>query len=139
MVDMRIVRLVKDAASGGGSFATIDKPQDVIKLAGVLAPLDVVEQFGVIFASAFPGYNRFAEAAEGYALDRGRRESLLAVEAMRARMTDEDPATAEVDVLIKELRETLEREPYQFDRRFLFQALSFGHAQFAEIIGARGV
>ena len=34
MVDMRITRLVKDAASGGGSFATIDDPQDVIKLAG---------------------------------------------------------------------------------------------------------
>ena len=135
MVDMRITRLVKDAASGGGSFATIDNPQDVIKLAGVLAPLDVVEQFGVdkarddaldtttrlaigagfdamrdagiplvmsyktttlgtqlpdrwglpealrdetgvIFASAFPGYNRFAEAVEGYALNRGRREGL---------------------------------------------------------------
>ncbi|HEY5165804.1 MAG TPA: type I polyketide synthase, partial [Acidimicrobiia bacterium] len=148
MVDMRITRLVKDAASGGGSFATIDNPQDVIKLAGVLAPLDVVEQFGVdkarddaldtttrlaigagfdalrdagiplvmsyktttlgtqlpdrwglpealrdetgvIFASAFPGYNRFAEALEGYALNRGRREGLLAVEALRARMPDE--------------------------------------------------
>ena len=47
MVDMRITRLVKDAATGGGSFATIDNPKDVIKLAGVLAPLDVVEQFGV--------------------------------------------------------------------------------------------
>ena len=47
MVDMRITRLVKDAASGAGSFATIDDPADVIKLAGVHAPLDVVEQFGV--------------------------------------------------------------------------------------------
>ena len=197
MVDMRITRLVKDATSGGGSFATIDDPQDVIKLAGVHAPLDVVEQFGVdkardealdtttrlaigagfdamrdagiplvmsyktttlgtqlpdrwglpealrdetgvIFASAFPGYDRFAEAVEGYALDRGRREGLLAVEGLRARMADDDPATAEVDALVAELRETLEREPYQFDRRFLFRALSMGHSQFAEIIGARG-
>ncbi|HSO66034.1 MAG TPA: beta-ketoacyl synthase N-terminal-like domain-containing protein, partial [Ornithinibacter sp.] len=193
----RITRLVKDAASGGGSFATIDDPRDVIKLAGVHAPLDVVEQFGVdkardealdtttrlaigagfdamrdagiplvmsyktttlgtqlpdrwglpealrdetgvIFASAFPGYDRFAEAVEGYALDRGRREGLLAVEGLRARMAEDDPATAEVDALVAELRETLGREPYQFDRRFLFRALSMGHSQFAEIIGARG-
>ena len=171
--------------------------QDVIKLAGVHAPLDVVEQFGVdkardealdtttrlaigagfdamrdagiplvmsyktttlgtqlpdrwglpealrdetgvIFASAFPGYDRFAEAVEGYALDRGRREGLLAVEGLRARMAEDDPATAEVDALVAELRETLEREPYRFDRRFLFRALSMGHSQFAEIIGARG-
>ena len=160
MVDMRITRLVKDATSGGGSFATIDDPQDVIKLAGVHAPLDVVEQFGVdkardealdtttrlaigagfdamrdagiplvmsyktttlgtqlpdrwglpealrdetgvIFASAFPGYDRFAEAVEGYALDRGRREGLLAVEGLRARMSDDDPATAEVEALVR--------------------------------------
>ena len=197
MADMRITRLVKDATSGGGSFATIDDPQDVIKLAGVHAPLDVVEQFGVdkardealdtttrlaigagfdamrdagiplvmsyktttlgtqlpdrwglpeslrdetgvIFASAFPGYDRFAEAVEGYALDRGRREGLLAVEGLRARMAEDDPATAEVDALVAELRDTLAREPYRFDRRFLFRALSMGHSQFAEIIGARG-
>ena len=160
MADMRITRLVKDATSGAGSFATIDDPADVIKLAGVHAPLDVVEQFGVdkardealdtttrlaigagfdamrdagiplvmsyktttlgtqlpdrwglpealrdetgvIFASAFPGYDRFAEAVEGYALDRGRREGLLAVEGLRARMSDDDPAAAEVEALAR--------------------------------------
>jgi len=197
MADMRITRLVKDATSGAGSFATIDDPADVIKLAGVHAPLDVVAQYGVdkardealdtttrlaigagfdalrdagiplvmsyktttlgtqlpdrwglpealrdetgvIFASAFPGYDRFAETVEGYALDRGRREGLLALEGARARMTDGDPALAEIDSVIAELRETLQAEPYQFDRRFLFRALSMGHSQFAEIIGARG-
>ena len=55
------------------------------------------DETGVIFASAFPGYDRFAEAVEGYALDRGRREGLLAVEGLRARMSDDDPAAAEVD------------------------------------------
>ena len=33
--------------AGGGSFATIDDPADVIKLAGGTRPVDVVEQFGV--------------------------------------------------------------------------------------------
>ncbi|MBK9476148.1 MAG: acyltransferase domain-containing protein [Tetrasphaera sp.] len=196
MVDMRITRLVKDAA-GGGSFQTISDPAEVIKLAARHAPLDVVEQFGidaardealdtstrlalgagfdalrdagiplvmryktttlgtqlpdrwglpedlrddtgVIFASAFPGLDRFAEAAEGYARDKARREHLLALEGARATMAADHPAGAEIDRLIAELRETLEREPYSFDRRFLFRVLSMGHSQFAEIIGARG-
>ena len=46
MVDRRVTRIVKDAA-GGGSFQTIDDAADVIKLAGVHAPLDVVADFGV--------------------------------------------------------------------------------------------
>ena len=32
----------------------------------------------------------------------------------------------------------IEKEPYAFDRRFLFRVLSMGHSQFAEFIGARG-
>ena len=32
----------------------------------------------------------------------------------------------------------MEREPYDFDRRFLFRVLAMGHSQFAEYIGARG-
>ena len=30
------------------------------------------------------------------------------------------------------------REPFNFDRRFLFRILAMGHSQFAEHIGARG-
>ena len=93
---------------------------------------------GVIFASAFPGYDRFAEAIEAYALDKGRRDNLLALEAVRAAMTDGDPAAAEADRLIASLREVMAAEPYAFDRKFLFRVLSMGHSQFAEIIGARG-
>ena len=36
------------------------------------------------------------------------------------------------------LDELLQREPYEFDRRFLFRVLAMGHSQFAEYIGARG-
>ena len=93
---------------------------------------------GIIFPSAFPGYDRFAEAVEGYAVDRTRRENLLALEGVRARMSGAEPAAAEVDRLIAELREALLRERFVFDRRFIFRVLSMGHAQFAEIVGARG-
>ncbi|HVN12284.1 MAG TPA: beta-ketoacyl synthase N-terminal-like domain-containing protein, partial [Kineosporiaceae bacterium] len=93
---------------------------------------------GVIFASAFPGYDSFAEDLSGYYTNRGRREQLLALEAVRARMHDDDSAAPEVDRRIAELRHLLEIEPFTFNRRFLFRCLSMGHSQFAEIIGARG-
>ncbi|MGH3331696.1 MAG: acyltransferase domain-containing protein, partial [Nocardioidaceae bacterium] len=93
---------------------------------------------GVIFASAFPGYDSFAEDLTKYFVDRGRREQVLALEAVRARMRGDESAVAEVDRRIAELRHQLELEPFTFDRRFLFRCLSMGHSQFAEIIGARG-
>ena len=43
-----------------------------------------------------------------------------------------------MDRRIDELRSTLDKEPYVFDRRFLLRVLSMGHSQFAELIGARG-
>jgi acyl transferase domain-containing protein/NAD(P)-dependent dehydrogenase (short-subunit alcohol dehydrogenase family) len=93
---------------------------------------------GVIFASAFPGYTSFAHDLRCYYTDRGRREQLLALEAVRSRMRGDEPGCAETERRIAELRRLLECEPFAFDRRFLFRALSMGHSQFAEIIGARG-
>ncbi|TYB60228.1 SDR family NAD(P)-dependent oxidoreductase [Nonomuraea sp. PA05] len=93
---------------------------------------------GVVFASAFPAYDAFAGELERYFTDRGRREHLAALEAVRSRMRGDEPAAAEVDRRVAELRHLLDSEPYVFDRRFLFRCLSMGHSQFAEIIGARG-
>ncbi len=93
---------------------------------------------GVIFASAFPGYDQFAEDLQKYYVDRGRREQLLALEAVRARMSGAEPAVAEVERRITDLRRLLETDPFTFDRRFIFRALSMGHSQLAELIGARG-
>ena len=93
---------------------------------------------GVIFASAFPGYDSFGQDLEKYYVNRGRRDQLLALEAVRAPMRGDEPAAAEVERRITELRHLLELEPFTFDRRFLFRCLSMGHSQFAEIIGARG-
>ncbi|MGB9375740.1 MAG: beta-ketoacyl synthase N-terminal-like domain-containing protein, partial [Jiangellales bacterium] len=93
---------------------------------------------GVVFASAFPGYDQFADDLERYYVDRGRREQLLALEAVRARLTGVEPAAAEVDRRIADLRRVLAAEPFTFDRRFIFRALSMGHSQFAQLVGARG-
>ena len=43
-----------------------------------------------------------------------------------------------MDRLIHDRRAAIERQPYAFDRRFLFRVLAMGHSQFAELIGARG-
>jgi hypothetical protein len=93
---------------------------------------------GVIFASAFPGLNRFAEDIEAYGADRARREHLLALEGIRAPDVGERARMCRGRSLIAELRDELAANPYHFDRRFLFRILSMGHSQFAEIIGARG-
>ncbi|MGB8021108.1 MAG: acyltransferase domain-containing protein, partial [Candidatus Nanopelagicales bacterium] len=101
-------------------------------------PDSMRDDTGVIFASAFPGYDEFARDIENYMRDRGRRDQLLALEAVRSRLTGSEPAAAEVDQRIAELRRLLEDEKFTFDRRFIFRCLSMGHAQFAELIGARG-
>ena len=90
---------------------------------------------GVIFASAFPGYDRFAADIEAYVADRSRREHLLALEGVRSRLDDSQSNVREIEQLIAELRAEIEANPYQFDRRFLFRVLSMGHSQFAELIG----
>ena len=85
---------------------------------------------GVIFASAFPGYDRFAEAVEGYAIDRGRRSNLLALEGIRAQMSGTESAAAEVDRLIAEVRAEIHAQGYAFDRsgRFPRRGLDPGRA-----------
>jgi 3-oxoacyl-(acyl-carrier-protein) synthase len=96
---------------------------------------------GVIFASAFPGYDSFADEMARYYGDQARREQLTTLEKVRARATEANGHSIlgqEIDRRIDELRVTIEKEPYVFDRRFLFRVLSMGHSQFAEFIGARG-
>jgi 3-oxoacyl-(acyl-carrier-protein) synthase/acyl carrier protein/NAD(P)-dependent dehydrogenase (short-subunit alcohol dehydrogenase family) len=96
---------------------------------------------GVIFASAFPGLDSFAEQMSHYYADHARREQLAMLESVRARAAEANGHSIlgqEIDRQIQELRVAIEKEPYVFDRRFLFRVLAMGHSQFAEFIGARG-
>ena len=96
---------------------------------------------GVIFACVFPGFDSFAtEMSRDYA-DRARRDQLAMLESMFARLVEAEGRSTvgqEMARRIDDLRAALDREPYTFDRRFLFHILSMGHSQFAEFIGARG-
>ncbi len=96
---------------------------------------------GVIFASAFPGYDSYADEMGRYYTDRSRREQLGLLESLLARSTKSNGDSVleqEMERRLEELRDTLEKNPYVFDRRFLLRVLSMGHSQFAEFIGARG-
>ncbi|MEZ4770264.1 MAG: SDR family NAD(P)-dependent oxidoreductase [Caldilineales bacterium] len=95
------------------------------------------DETGVIFASAFPGGDRFAEEMSRYYTWESRRAQVAALEDLR-RYTADPQTLQEIGRRIGDLREQLEREPYEFDRRFIFRILSMGHSQFAEYIGARG-
>jgi malonyl CoA-acyl carrier protein transacylase len=94
---------------------------------------------GVIFASAFPGYDAFAQEMERYHTDHKRRELLSSLVKLRSRESNGHAwIWAEVDRQIEELRAAIQKDSYTFDRRFLLRVLSMGHSQFADLIGARG-
>jgi acyl transferase domain-containing protein/NAD(P)-dependent dehydrogenase (short-subunit alcohol dehydrogenase family) len=102
-----------------------------------LLPEALRDETGVIFASAFPGGDRFADELKRYYTFESRLAQLEQIEDLR-RFTTDPRALDELNRRSRDLREMLGREPYTFDRRFLFRLLSMGHSQFAEYIGARG-
>jgi malonyl CoA-acyl carrier protein transacylase len=97
---------------------------------------------GIIFASAFPGFDAFSEQLDEYYAERGHREQLESLESMREWLAHlgngSSAALEEVDRRIAEVKSLLDKTAYHLDRRFLFRILSMGHSQFAEEIGARG-
>ena len=106
-----------------------------------MLPESYRDHTGVIFASAFPGVDAMMEDAESYYTTEAVKQRLTDLRDLRARLDQVggNPVLAEdLDRRIHELEHTLETNPYVFDRKYLFKAVSMGHAQFAEYIGARG-
>ncbi len=104
-------------------------------------PDSLRDDTGVIFASAFPGCDSFADEMGRYYTDRARREQVELLEGLldQAQKGDGDSSLErKLGSQLQSLRETIAKEPYVFDRRFLLRTLSMGHSQFAEFIGARG-
>ncbi|HET7209077.1 MAG TPA: SDR family oxidoreductase [Terriglobales bacterium] len=106
-----------------------------------MLPGTLRDDTGVIFASAFPGYDSFAKIMADYYADHAKREQLAMLGDLRLRVAENNGhsiLTQELDRRIAEMRAAIESQPFVFDRRFLFRVLSMGHSQFAEYIGARG-
>ena len=102
-------------------------------------PLELQEDTGIIFASAFPGFDRLnADLADFYSMRIGKakvreRERILGMLREKVKGT--------------ELEEELERwngenpvdvPEYHFPRNFMFRVLAMGHSQFAQYIKAKG-
>ncbi len=102
-----------------------------------MLPEALRDETGVIFASAFPGYDRFADELNRFHAWEARKKELEGLEDLRNYIREPD-GLRELQRRISALTEELEREPYEFDRRFLFRILAMGHSQFAEYVGARG-
>ncbi|MBK9714351.1 MAG: SDR family NAD(P)-dependent oxidoreductase [Kouleothrix sp.] len=102
-----------------------------------MLPEALRDETGIIFGSAFPGYDRLADEFNRYYTWENRHAQLAELEDLRRYSQDPD-TLRELARRIGALREELERQPYEFDRRFLFRILAMGHSQFAEYIGARG-
>jgi acyl transferase domain-containing protein/NAD(P)-dependent dehydrogenase (short-subunit alcohol dehydrogenase family)/acyl carrier protein len=104
-----------------------------------MLPESLRDETGVIFASAFPGTNAFADENRRYYQHQARCERLAELEELRSKVPTTDGAlAADLDRRLDALRVELDRDGYTFDRRFLFRILAMGHSQFAELIGARG-
>ncbi|HUM01638.1 MAG TPA: SDR family NAD(P)-dependent oxidoreductase, partial [Thermoanaerobaculia bacterium] len=101
-----------------------------------LLPEALRDETGVVFASAFPGLDRFAGEMERFFADEARRKEKATLEELLG--VSEGAAAAEIRRRIGVLDDEIARNPYVFDRRFLFRVLSMGHSQFAEYVGARG-
>ncbi len=104
-------------------------------------PDDLRDDTGVIFASAFPGCDSFADEMARYYKDRSHHEQLSLLQSIVARSSKSNGDSLlerELERHIEDLRDSIEKEPYFFNRRFLLRTLSMGHSQFAEFVGARG-
>ncbi|HPK66213.1 MAG TPA: phosphopantetheine-binding protein, partial [Thermoanaerobaculia bacterium] len=97
-------------------------------------PDELRDETGVVFGSAFPGYDRLIGLLERYRADQERRARLAELEALAAGGAPD----ARLTERIVALRAEIEANAFAFDRRYLFQVLAMGHSQFAEAIGARG-
>ncbi|MBP1467551.1 SDR family NAD(P)-dependent oxidoreductase [Candidatus Chloroploca sp. M-50] len=102
-----------------------------------MLPEALRDETGVIFASAFPGYDQLSGELQRYYEHEGRLALLQELEALRNETSDE-ATLVRLTRRINEVRDEIERKPYTFDRRFIFRILAMGHSQLAEYIGARG-
>ena len=100
-----------------------------------MLPEPLADETGVIFASAFPGYNRFAELMGEY---HAYKAAIARIDALESARRAAGEAGSAIDALIEAEKKKLEASPYRFERKFLFEILAMGHSQFAELIGARG-
>ncbi len=155
-LDLSLVRLVKDARTGEGTFLPVDDLTQVIRLAGVKAAFDP-EDYGLpeslvraldvtstlaiaagleaLRDAGIPLVRAWQTTAGGKRVPRGWMLPDALADGTGVIFASAFPGYTQ---LIDKLGTRGDDGEGHFDRRFLFQILSLGHAQFAQLIGARG-
>ena len=109
-------------------------------------PLHMQDDTGIIFASAFPGYDNFVQEVSRHLARRYGKRTLAELDALYHELLDAVPADRKSRVSAfyakhaHELHKLAgdEKGIENFNRHFLFSILSLGHAELAEAIHARG-
>ncbi|HWH08769.1 MAG TPA: beta-ketoacyl synthase N-terminal-like domain-containing protein, partial [Candidatus Thermoplasmatota archaeon] len=109
-------------------------------------PPHLQDDTGIVFASAFPGYDNFVQEVSRHLARRFARRTLGELDALYHEMLDAVPADKKGRVSAfyakhaGELHRMAgdEKALEGFNRHFLFSILSLGHAELAETISARG-
>ncbi|HUR62159.1 MAG TPA: SDR family NAD(P)-dependent oxidoreductase [Candidatus Thermoplasmatota archaeon] len=109
-------------------------------------PEPMRDETGIIFASAFPGYDNLLRDVTRYLTDKYAGRGLHELHQLYAELigvvTDPDAKRRLQDLFERgfaHLGPGASREThYEFNRKFLFNVLSMGHSQLAQFIGARG-
>ena len=152
-----VVRLLKDAKTGQGTFQAVTQREDVIRLAGVKAHFDLVGDYGVDpnWVRALDITTQLAFAAGVEALKDAKIPLVQTFHTTKSgkkvstgwKLPAHMQSTTGVifasafpgyDRFAKHIRANGDDGEGRFDRRFLFQVLSMGHSQFAQYIGAQG-
>ena len=153
----KVVRLSKDPKTGQGTFVAVEKREQVIQLAGTKSHFDLVADYGVDagLARALDVVTQLAFAAglealkdAGIPLVRTWRDTTTgkrvptgwALPEIMRHNTGVIFASAfpGYSKLVEHIQANGDDGDGRFDRRFLFQILSMGHSQFAQLIGAQG-
>ncbi|MBK7757718.1 MAG: acyltransferase domain-containing protein [Deltaproteobacteria bacterium] len=154
-MDKGLVRLVK-GEDGQGSFLPVTEDSQVIQLAGRGGKVDLVNDYG-ISKDWVKALDRATELAFAAGIEALRDAGVPLVRTWQETSTGKRrptgwalPESWRDDTAVifasafpgyNELIRILgggRDENGHFDRRFLFQILSMGHSQFAQLIGARG-
>ncbi|MEN9787039.1 MAG: hypothetical protein RLZZ299_2303 [Pseudomonadota bacterium] len=152
----RIVRVTKDARTGEGAFQVVEGRDGVIRLAGrkgsfsldswgvdpeftrvldittqlaVAAGFEALRDAGIPLVRTYRATSSGRTVATGWALPESMRDDTGVILAS---------AFPGYDWFARHLASNGDDGNGIFDRRFLFQILGMGHAQFAQLIGARG-
>ena len=150
------MRLVKDSRTGEGSFLPVESEDQVIRLAGQRAAFDLAE-WGVP-ARMIDALDITTQLAVAAGLEALRDAGIPLVKTYKTTATGKKVPTGwglpealrdgtgiifasafpGYSRLVEKLANNGADAEGHFDRRFLFQVLSMGHSQFAQMIGARG-